>query len=216
VGGAQPIWYPAEGVYSIRPGWFWHAAEDTRLRTVSQLIDAYYDSVGRNAILRLNIPPNTQGLLADPDVMDLDEYGADIRAMYQSNVVANRPGSADSVFKDSPDHAASAAVDGNVDTFWAASEGKTSARLEFDLGSERTFNVLNIQEPIALGERTTQHHIEAKSNGVWTTIATGTTIGQRKLHRVGTVSASSVALVISQARGAPAIAEFGVYESPFP
>jgi alpha-L-fucosidase len=216
-GGSQaPIWYPAEGVYSIRPGWFWHAAEDTRLRTVSQLIDAYYDSVGRNAILRLNVPPNTQGLLADPDVMELDEYGADIRAIYQSNVVANRPGSADSVFKDSPDHAASAAVDGNIDTFWAASEGKTSARLEFDLGSERTFNVLSIQEPIALGERTTQHHVEAKSNGVWSTIATGTTIGQRKLHRVGTVSASSIALVISQARGAPAIAEFGVYESPFP
>ena len=215
-GTPPPIWYPAEAVYSIRPGWFWHAAQDTQLKTLSQLIDAYYDSVGRNAILRLNVPPNTQGLLADPDVMALNEFGADIRALYQSNVVANRPGTADSTFGDSPDHAASAAVDGKLDTFWAASEGKTSARLEFDLGSERTFNVLSIQEPIALGERTTQHHVEAKLNGVWTTIASGTTIGQRTLHRVGTMSASSVALVISQARGAPAIAELGVYESPFP
>jgi len=123
---------------------------------------------------------------------------------------------ADSVFKDTPSHAASMAVDGKLDTFWAAGEGKTSARIEFDLGSPRAFNVVSIQEPIALGERTTQHRVEAKSNGSWTTIASGTAIGQRKMHRVGAVTASSIALVITEARGVPAIAEFGVYDSPFP
>jgi alpha-L-fucosidase len=108
------------------------------------------------------------------------------------------------------------AVDGRLDTFWAAGEGKTSARLVVDLGTDRSFNVVSIQEPIALGERTTEHHLEAKSNGVWTTIASGTAIGQRKLHRVGNVTASGIALVITQARGIPAIAELGVYQSPFP
>jgi alpha-L-fucosidase len=211
-----PIWYPAEAVSSIRPGWFWHAAEDTKLQTLSQLLDIYYDSVGRNSILRLNVPPNTQGLLANPDVAALGAYGTAIRAIYQSNVAADQPASADSVFKDSPERAASMAVDGNLDTFWAAGEGKTSARIEVDLGTGLMFNVVSIQEPIALGERTTEHHVEAKSNGVWTTIASGTTIGERKLHRVGDVTASSIALVITQARGIPAIAELGVYESPFP
>ncbi|HXK20258.1 MAG TPA: discoidin domain-containing protein, partial [Polyangiaceae bacterium] len=108
------------------------------------------------------------------------------------------------------------AVDGKLETFWAAGEGTTSARLEIDLGSERSFNVVSIQEPIALGERTTEHHVEAKSNGSWSTIASGTAIGQRKLHRVGALTASSIALVITGARGAPAIAELGVYDSPFP
>ncbi len=211
-----PVWYPAEAVYSIRPGWFWHAAEDTRQKTLSQLLDIYYDSVGRNSVLLLSLPPNAQGLLANPDVAEMDAYGAAIRAIYQSNVVAARPALADSVFKDTPSHAASMAVDGKLDTFWAAGEGKTSARIEFDLGSPRAFNVVSIQAPIALGERTTQHRVEAKSNGSWTTIASGTAIGQRKMHRVGAVTASSIALVITEARGVPAIAEFGVYDSPFP
>ena len=214
---SQPlVWYPAEALYSIRPSWFWHAAEDAGQKTLSQLLDIYYDSVGRNSILVLNVPPNAQGLLADGDVTALDQYGAAIRAIYESNFAAARPALADSVFKDAEGHAAALAVDGKLDTFWAAGEGTTSGRLELDLGSERTFNVVSIQEPIALGERITQHRIEAKLNGSWTTIATGTAIGQRKLHRVGDVTASGIALVISEARGAPAVTELGVYASPFP
>jgi alpha-L-fucosidase len=210
------VWYPAESVYSIRPGWFWHASEDTELLTLSQLLDAYYDSVGQNSTLRLNVPPNTQGLLAAPDVNALPAFSAAVGAIYQSNLAAGQPASADSIFKGSPDRSASMAVDGRLDTFWAAGEGTTSARLELDLGSETTFNVINIQEPIALGERTTQYHVDAKSNGAWTTIATGTAIGERKLHRVGDVTASGIALVITQSRGVPAISELGLYESPYP
>jgi alpha-L-fucosidase len=212
----MPRWYPAEAVYSIRPGWFWHPTEDTKLKTLSQLLDMYYDSVGRNSVLALDVPPDTRGLLADLDVSALGAFGDAIRAIYQSNLVAGRPASADSVFGASPDRAASMAVDGKLDTFWAAAEGQTSARLELDLGSDLTFNVVSIQEPIALGERTTQYHLEAKSNGTWTTIASGTFIGERKLLRVGDVTAGSLALVITQSRAVPAIAELGVYDSPFP
>jgi alpha-L-fucosidase len=214
--GTTPIWYPAEALYSIRPSWFWHAAEDTQQKTLSQLLDIYYDSVGRNSLLLLNVPPNARGLLADGDVAALSQLGDAIRAIYQSNIAAARPALADTVFQNAEARSAAMAVDGNVETFWAAGEGTTSARLELDLGSERSFNVVSIQEPIALGERITQHRLEAKSNGVWTTIATGTAIGQRKLHRVGSVTASAVALVITEARGVPAVAELGVYESPFP
>jgi alpha-L-fucosidase len=215
-GSQTPVWYPAEAVYSIRPGWFWHAAEDTQLKTLTELVGLYYDSVGRNSVLRLNIPPNTQGVLADPDVAEMNDYGPAIRSIYQTNLAEAQPASADSVFGNLPDYAPSMAVDGNVETFWAAGEGTTSARIEIDFGSTVTFNLVSIQEPIALGERATQHYLEAKSGGVWTTIASGTAIGERKLHRVGAVMASSIALVITQARGSPAITELGVYESPYP
>lgn len=208
-----PAWYPAESAFSIRPGWFWHAAEDTQLKTRSQLVDLYFDSVGRNSILLLGVPPDTQGLLADPDVAALDQFGAAIRSIYQSNLAAARTAVADSNFKNRP---ASMAVDGKLDTFWAAGEGTTTARLEVDLGGPVAFNLVSIQEPIALGQRITQHSIEAKSNGVWTRIATGTFVGERKLHRVGPVMATGIALVITQARGVPAVAELGVYQSPFP
>jgi len=215
-GSQMPTWYPAEALYSIRPGWFWHAAEDTQLKTMSQMVDLYYDSVGRNSLLRLNIPPNTQGLLAAPDVAEMDQYGAALRAIYQTNFAQAQPASADSVFRSLPSYAPAMAVDGNIDTFWEADLGTTSARIELDFASAVSFNLVSIQEPIALGERAMQHHLEAKSNGAWTTIANGTTIGERKLHRVGAVTASSIALVITEARGSPAIAELGVYESAYP
>ena len=101
----------------------------------------------------------------------------------------------------------------DCETFWAAAAGQTSARLEIDLGGSRSFDLISIQEPIALGERTTQHHVEARANGVWMTLATGTAIGERKLHRLSPVTADRVALVITEARGAPAITELGVYDT---
>jgi alpha-L-fucosidase len=210
------IWYPSESVFRTRPGWFWHAAEDARMAPLAQLIDFYYDSVGRNSVLLLGLSPDRRGLLSDVDLAALDQYGTAIRAIYQSNVVAARPATADSVFKDAPAFAASMAVDGKPDTFWAAAAGTTTARLEFDLGGERMFNVVSIQEPIALGERITQHHIEARLNGTWTTIASGTAVGQRKLHRLGPVTATDIALVITATRAPPAIAELGAYLSPYP
>jgi alpha-L-fucosidase len=85
-----------------------------------------------------------------------------------------------------------------------------------DLGAGRSFDVVSIQEPIALGERATRHHLEARMNGVWTIIASGGPIGQRKLHRLGPVTADRVALTITDARGAPAISELGLYDSGRP
>ena len=211
--GGAIAYIPAEAIYGIRPTWFWHAAEDGQVKTVAELVDLYVDTVGRNSLLRLNVPPDTRGLLADPDVAVLNQLGPAIAALYRTNVAAGRSASADSVFEELRPYAAAAAVDGKAETFWAAAAGRTSARLEIDLGGQRRFDLISVQEPIALGERATSHHIEARTSGAWTTIATGTVIGQRKLHRLNAVMADRVALVISDARGAPAISEFGVYDT---
>jgi alpha-L-fucosidase len=128
-------------------------------------------------------------------------------------VAAGQAATADSVFEGLAPYAAASAVDGRPETFWAAAAGQTSARLEIDLGGARSFDLISLQEPIALGERTTQHHVDARVNGVWMTIATGTAIGERKLHRLTAVTADRVALVITEARGAPAITELGVYDT---
>ena len=211
--GGTTAYIPAEAVYSIRPGWFWHAAEDGQVKTVDQLVAIYLDSVGRNSLLRVNVPPDTRGLLADLDVAALNQLGPAIAALYRTNVAAGQAASADSVFEDLPPYGAASAVDGRRETFWAAAAGQTSARLEIDLGGSRSFDLISVQEPIALGERTTQHHVDARANGVWTTIATGTAIGERKLYRMSPVTADRVALVITAARGAPAITELGVYDT---
>ena len=204
---------PAEAVYSDRPSWFWHAAEDNQVKTVDQLVGLYVDTVGRNSLLRLNVPPDTRGLLADPDVASLSQLGSAIRALYRINAATGQAAAADSVFEDLPAYRASSAVDGRTDTFWAAAAGQASGRLEIDFDGPRTFDLISLQEPIALGERAAQHHVEARVNGQWTTIASGTAIGERKLYRLSPITADRVALVIAQARGAPAISELGLYDT---
>jgi len=212
-GSAGPSYIPAESVYSIRPGWFWHAAEDSQVKTADQLLGLYFDSVGRNSLLRINVPPDTRGLFADPDVAALNQLGAEIAALYRTNVAAGRPAIVDSVFEDLPAYAASSAFDGRTDTFWAAAAGQTTARLEVTLEGSPMFDLISLQEPIALGERATEYHIEALANGTWTTVAAGTFIGERKLYQISPVAADRVALVITAARGAPALSELGLYDS---
>lgn len=212
-GGAGNSYIPAEAVYGMRPGWFWHPAEDAQVKTLSEVLEFYFDSVGRNSLLRLNVPPDTRGLLPDPDVAVLNQFGPAVAALYRTNVAAGRAASADSVFQNLPAYQAASAVDGKVETFWAAAAEQKGARLEVDLGGNRTFDLISLQEPIALGERTSRHHVEVRSAGAWTTIASGSTIGQRKLHRLTAVTAERVALVITEVRGAPAISEFGVYDT---
>ncbi len=213
---ATNAWTPAEWAYSIRPSWFWHAAEDSKVKSASTLVGLYVGAVGRNSMLRLNVPPDTDGLLADADVAALGQFGAGVTALYGANVAAGRAATADSVFDGAQAYGAASAFDGKLDTYWAAARAVTSGRLEVALDGARSFDLISIQEPIALGERTTQFHVDARMNGTWTTIATGTSIGQRKLFRLPPVAAEAVALVITSARGAPAISELGLYETGSP
>jgi alpha-L-fucosidase len=81
------VFRPAEADTSIRPGWFYHPAEDTRVKTEDQLVQIYLRSVGRNAKLLLNVPPTPAGLLHDVDVARLSGFHARLRAMFAENLV---------------------------------------------------------------------------------------------------------------------------------
>ncbi|HMI77389.1 MAG TPA: alpha-L-fucosidase, partial [Ferruginibacter sp.] len=60
-------WIPAECDVSIRPGWFYHKAEDSKVKTAEQLFELYLKSVGRGANLLLNVPPDGRGLINEND-----------------------------------------------------------------------------------------------------------------------------------------------------
>ena len=143
----------------------------------------------------------------------MNQLGPAIAALYRTNVAAGQEATADSVFEDLTAYAAASAVDGKADTSGRLRRDQTSGRIEIDFGGPRSFDLISIQEPIALGERATAHHVEARVNGVWMTIATGSAIGERKLYRMSAVTADRVALVITEARGAPAVSELGVYDT---
>jgi len=153
-------WRPGETDVSIRPGWFYHAAEDARVRDLDNLVELFFTSVGRNSKLLLNVPPTPEGLLHDTDVKRL----ADMRtALY---VAFER------------DLARGVASDWNV-------TGRRSGELGVDLGDPAEAAILDLREDITRGQRVSRYVVEAqRPGGGWTAVTEGTTIGYRKLERL--------------------------------
>ena len=90
---AGSVWRPAEVDVSIRPGWFHHPAEDARVRSVDNLLNLYFTSVGRNGKLLLNVPPTRDGLLHSTDVERLTSFRTRLTSMFERDFAsdAKRP-----------------------------------------------------------------------------------------------------------------------------
>jgi alpha-L-fucosidase len=209
------VWWPAECDVSIRPGWFYHAAEDAKVKTLRHLLDIYFKSVGRNSVMLLNVPPNKEGLFADPDVRRLEEFGDAVRRLFARDLARNQPVEASSRRAGpAEDFAPANAVDGEGATFWAGDDGVTQAELVLKPAGPVTFNLVSVREPYWFGERTRAYRIEAgDASGAWQVLARGTVIGSRNLLSVPETTATRVRLVIESAAGCPAINEFALYHS---
>lgn len=192
-------WYPAEVDVSIRPGWFWHASEDSLVKDVDRLADIYLSSVGRNAVLLLNVPPDNRGLITDYDIRSLQAFKTWIDDLYDTNLLDGaRPYG----------QGTSSAIDGDNTTSWSPSRNNVAS---FVPAIAATFNVAMLQEDISRGQRVEKFVIEALADAKWDTIATGTTIGYKRLIRFPEVRADEIRLTIVSSRATPHISTFALY-----
>lgn len=210
VGAKELVWYPAECDVSIRPGWFYHAQEDGKVKSLSHLLDIYYRSVGRNAVLLLNVPPDRRGLFHENDVARLRELRATLDETFRTNLAAGKPASASSAVAG---HTATMAVDGDSTTYWTPANGVTQSAIEVDLGQPATFDRAMLQEMIAVGQRVERFKLEKWDGAAWQAFAEATTIGHKRLLKFPAVTASKVRLVILDARDSPTIREFGLFKA---
>lgn len=210
VGASSLTWYPAECDVSIRPGWFYHATEDDKVKSLEHLLDIYYRSVGRNAVLLLNIPPDRRGLFHENDVTRLKELRAVLDETFKTNLVQGKAVKASSAAEG---HSAQMAADGDGATYWAAADGQIQGSLEFDLGGPTTFDRAMLQEMIATGQRVEDFTLEAWDGQAWKEFAKATTIGHKRLLKFPAVTASKVRLTIVDARDCPTIREFGLFKA---
>jgi len=202
------VWYPAECDVSIRPGWFWHADQDDKVKSLEHLIDIYYKSVGRNSVLLLNVPPNNRGLIADPDIKRLREFRSVLDRTFAVDFAEGKSAIADSA---QSGHPAYNAVDGKGDTYWQPE--KNMGSVEIDLGAPYTFNVAMIKEYIALGQRVEAYSIEGYDGKEWRLIVKGTTIGHKKLDQFDDFTGSKIRLNIHSSQGEPLVRKFGIYKA---
>jgi len=214
--GQRPAtdWLPAEVDVSIRPGWFYHAKEDGKVKTVAQLLKIYYESVGRGCNLILNIPPDRRGQIHENDVRALSEWRRVLDATFATDLAHGAKATASNTRGDDPQFGPARAVDGNRKTYWATDDSVTTGELVLDLGKPVTFNVVRVREYLPLGQRVDTFAMDSWRDGRWVEFAAATSIGNQRLLRTATIISSKVRLRITKAAAGPAISELGLFLAP--
>ena len=205
-------WVPAEADVSIRPGWYYHAYEDHKVKTLPELLEIYYQSIGQNSSLLINFPVDTRGLIPDSDVQAILELSAKVKEDFAVNLAIGAKVSASS--SRGAGYAENLLLDGNYDNYWAAAAGQTSASVELDFGLPRFFNRILIQEYVNLGQRVSAFVVEKEVEGKWMQLAQGTTIGYTRILRVPDSEAQKIRINFLEGKGEPLIGELGVYAAP--
>jgi alpha-L-fucosidase len=202
------IWYPAEVNTSIRPGWFYHESEDDQVKSLSQLIKIYENSVGGNATFLLNIPPNKDGLFHENDIKRLYELGEYIKKTYSDNLL------------DTGCLKASCGVVGHeidcvrtdgYDTCFRTQDGECDCSITISWEKEVEVGHIVLKENILLSQRVESFLVQARIDGKLETIYEGTVIGYKKIIAIKPLRTSEIQIHIQDARVAPTLSFLGVY-----
>lgn len=212
-GGA--LWWPAETNTSIRPGWFYHADEDSKVRSPENLVGYFDTSVARGTNMNLNLPPDRRGRIPDQDVKILKSFGDAIRASFATDLAKGAVASASHVR--GKGYEAAKVLDGQRDTYWSAPDGVTTPSLTLDLPPGRRFDLIRIREYLPLGVRVTRFAVDAEVNGKWQQLAEHECISAQRIIRLpAPITARRVRLRIVDAPVCPAISEMSLFQSVAP
>ncbi|MEO5798091.1 MAG: alpha-L-fucosidase [Gemmatimonadales bacterium] len=166
------VWRPGETDTSIRPGWFYHPSDDAKVRTVDELVSLYLSSVGRNSKLLLNVPPTREGLLHTTDVARL----------------AGMRGALDSLFGHPLTPAGPAR--------WRT--GATLPTVQHEFVRPTSVGLAVLAEDIAGGQVVAHWRLEGQLAAGWLPLATGTTIGHKRIVRFPATRVRRVRLIVSE------------------
>ena len=180
----EAYWYPSEVDVSIRPGWFYHAEQDEQVRSLANLVNIYYRSVGCNSVLLLNIPPDRRGLIHEVDVQRIKELSDYIGKTFATNYVENSA------------------------QMWKAEVGQSK---EYNVKPGAMVNTFLIQEDIAQGQRVEDFLVEVYSNGAWQYATEGTTVGYKRLLRFSDCQPEKIRVTLRGARAIANISNVGLY-----
>jgi len=180
------VWRPGETNTSIRPGWFYHPAEDSKVKSVDELERVYFQSVGRNSKLLLNVPPGPDGLFHANDVTRMEEFHTRITGLFAEDLATGRR------------------------VRWRRT-GSRTAVADVDLGRTVTAGLLRLEEDISRGQDIARYRVEAGAAGSWRDVARGLTIGYRRLDRFDPGPVQSLRIHIEDAVAPPRAIRVGLY-----
>jgi alpha-L-fucosidase len=207
-------WLPAEVDVSIRPGWYYHPSEDNKVKSLTELLDIYYSSIGRNASLLLNFPVDNRGLIHENDVKQVLKLAKAIKADFANDLAIREKISASNTRGGSKRYEAENVNDENIETYWATDDNIIQASLEISFDKPTKINRFLVQEYIKLGQRVKKFTLDAYKDNEWHNIASETTIGRKRILRFPDITTDKLKFTVVDAKACPVISNMEVYCAP--
>lgn len=204
-------WIPGEVDVSIRPGWFYHAEEDSLVKTPEQLFDIYLTSVGRGSVLLLNVPPDRRGLIHENDIRSLQGFRKLLNEAFSNNLTIGATAKASSYRGKSSQFSPENLIDGDKETYWAIDDDVVTGSFELEFSEPQTVSYVLLQEYIPLGQRIKSFRVEVWNNDEWETVSEATTIGYKRILQINPVKTSKIRINITDSKACPVISNVELY-----
>jgi hypothetical protein len=210
------VWYPVEVNTTILNKWFWHP-ETSVVKGLSELIDVFYNSIGNNGVLLLNVSPDRSGLIPENQIQSLMQLKEFMHLTFNTNLAI---GATVVATTDALDHKADLILDNDKMTYWTTAAewdiNNSNASIIFDLGQNKTFDNVLVQEYIREGQRIAEWSFDAWIGNSWKEFVHHKTIGYKSIKRFEPVTTGKVRLNILKSWDNPMISNFGLYLSNIP
>ena len=206
-------WVPAEADVSIRPGWYYHPYEDHKVKSLPQLLDIYYNSIGRNSSLLLNFPVDKTGQIHENDVTQLMKLVDKVKEDFSQKIPLKSSNL--SASSENGEYTVENLLSPAMESSWSPASGEVSATVTINFDNVQTFNRFLVQEDISLGQRVRSFELEIQNeNEEWESIAKETTIGYKRILRLPDTKTTAVKFTIHDAKDSPVISHLAFYDAP--
>lgn len=207
-------WLPAEADVSIRPGWYYHPREDHQVKSLPQLLNIYYNAIGRNAGLLLNLPVDTRGLVHETDVQQLMALRQQLDLDFAKDLAKGATCTASEVRGNIVQFSPNNVIDDDPNTYWSTENETTTAMLTIAFEKPTEVNRVVLQEYIPLGQRVQNFILEAEIDGRWKEIDGQTTIGYKRILRFDPLTVTKLKINILKSKGPPTLSAISIYRAP--
>jgi alpha-L-fucosidase len=204
-------WVPAETDVSIRPGWFYHAKEDSLVKSAERLFEIYLTSVGRGSTLLLNVPPDRRGLIHENDVKSLQGFRALLKQEFKKNLTLEANVKSSEYRGGDEKYSPKNLIDSNKETYWTTDEEKTSGSIEIEFKQPQTVKYILLQEYIKLGQRVKKFEVKIWKDNQWQSAASATTIGYKRILKIDPVETNKIQINILESKACPIISNIELF-----
>ena len=204
-------WVPTETDVSIRPGWYYHPEQDNQVKSLPKLVDIYYNSVGLNSSLLLNLPVDTRGLVHENEVANLNALADYLKTTFSKNYSKEQKIQTSSTAKGYDEIAL---IDEDKNTYWVSKMSDPKPTIELQLENPEEANTFMIQEYLPMGQRIKSFYFEVLSEGSWKKVYEGTTIGNKRLIRFDTQTIEGVRFTITDTKAQVVLSNMGLFRAP--